>query len=139
MANIKSLITDVEVNVDCLTAHYNNLVDKGKKALWVLQVESYKESRQWFTEPKGVDDNYHEGRRFNDNDRIVDVILGCMRLQINKYLDGDRWSHEENELSESAFETYVNTVDEDKLNQWINAALHYSAGCDHWYTFEKEW
>jgi len=137
MANIKSLITDVEVNVDCLTAHYNDLVNKGQKALWVLQVESYKESDTWLNEPKGVDDQYHEGRRFNDNERVVDVILGCMRLQINKYLGENRY--EENELSESSFETYINSIDESKFNEWINAALHYSAGCDHWYTFEKEW
>ena len=141
MTNTKTLnlLQDVEVHVDCLTAHYNNRVHDWRKALWALQVESYKESEQWLNEPKGVDDNYHEGRRFNDNDRIVDVILGCMRLQINKYLGEDRY--EENELSESTFETYVNLINEDNelLNKWINAALHYSAGCDHWYTFEKEW
>jgi len=138
MTNTKTLnlLSEVEVKVDCLTAHYNNRIDETRKALWALQVESYKESRQWFTEPKGVDDNYYEGRRFNDNDRIVDVILGCMRLQINKYL-----GEHQLELSESAFETYVNTINEDNdhLNRWINAALHYSAGCDHWYKFEKEW
>lgn len=137
MANIKSLITDVEVKVDCLTAHYNDLVPKTLHKDWVSKVESYKESDTWLNEPKGVDDQYHEGRRFHDNDRVVDVILGCMRLQINKHLGENRY--EENDLSESSFETYINSIDESKLIEWINAALHYSAGCDHWYTFEKEW
>ena len=136
MAQIKSLLNDVEVNVDCLTSYYKNLVDKGQRALWVLQVETYKESEEWSNTEKNEWD-YHEGRRFNDNDRIVDVILGCMRLQINKYLGENQF--EEHELTESAFETYITSIDENKLDEWINAALLYSAGCDHWYTFEKEW
>ena len=136
MTNKKTLnlLQDVEVHVDCLTAHYNNRVHDWRKALWALQVESYKESEQWLNEPKGVDDNYHEGRRFNDNERIVDVILGCMRLQINKYLGEHNLGD-----SESSFKTYINSIDESKFNEWINAALHYSAGSDHYYTFEKEW
>ena len=139
MANIKSLVTDVEVNVDCLTAHYNDLVNKGQKALWVLQVESYKESDQWLNEPKGVDDMYYEGRRYHDNERVVDVILGCMRLQIQKHLFGKIHGEIDEPILAKAFETYINSIDENKFNEWINAALHYSAGCDHWYTFEKEW
>ena len=78
MAQIKSLLNDVEVNVDCLTSYYKNLVDKGQRALWVLQVETYKESEEWSNTEKNEWD-YHEGRRFNDNDRIVDVILGCIQ------------------------------------------------------------
>ena len=141
MTNTKTLnlLQNVKVQTDCLTGYYHDLVTIEQLDNWALQVAKYKQSEEWLSDPKGVDDNYHEGRRFNDNDRIVDVILGCMRLQINKYLGEDRY--EENELSESTFETYVNLINEDNelLNKWINAALHYSAGCDHWYTFEKEW
>lgn len=133
------LQNNVPVKVDCLTAHYNDLVPKGQRALWVLQVESYKDSDQWLNEPKGVDDMYYEGRRYNDNDRVVDVILGCMRQQIQKYLFGSIHGEIDESISTKSFETYINSIDENKLNEWINAALHYSAGCDHWYTFEKDW
>lgn len=130
------------VKVDCLTAHHKDLVPKKLHRYWVLKVESYKDSVTWLNEPKGVDDNYHEGRRFNDNDRVVDVILGCMRQQIQKQLYGQIFNIigeiDESILAKS-FEHYINNIDEEKLNEWINAALHYSAGCDHWYTFEKEW
>ena len=123
MAQIKSLLNDVEVNVDCLTSYYKNLVDKGQRALWVLQVESYKESDQWLNEPKGVDDMYHEGRRFNDNDRVVDVILGCMRQQIQKQLFGSIHGETDESILAKSFEHYITNIDESKLNEWINRSV----------------
>ena len=131
----QDLLKDTKIVVDCLTAHYTNCITDTLKSNWVLRVESYKQSDEWIKSPKS-DWDHHEGRRFNDNERVVDVILGCMRLQINKLLGNE---HDGTELSESSFDTYIKTIDENKLNEWIDAALHYSAGCDHWYTFEKDW
>ena len=129
-----NLLQNVKVQTDCLTGYCHDLVTIEQLDNWALQVAKYKQSEEWLSDPKGVDDNYHEGRRFNDNERIVDVILGCMRLQINKYLGEHNLGD-----SESSFKIYINSIGESKFNEWINAALHYSAGCDHWYTFEKEW
>jgi hypothetical protein len=139
MDHLNNILNETKVKVDCLTAHYNNLVPKKLHKYWVNKVESYKDSDTWLNEPKGVDDMYYEGRRYNDNDRVVDVILGCMRQQIQQHLFGSIHSEIDESLSAKSFEFYITTIDEKKLNEWINAALHYSAGCDHWYTFEKEW
>ncbi len=127
------------VKVNCLTAHYNDLVPNKLHDYWVLKVKSYKDSDTWLNEPKGVDDMYHEGRRYHDNKRVVDVILGCMRQQIQQQLFGNIHSEIDESILAKSFEHYINNIDERKLNEWINAALHYSAGCDHWYTFEKDW
>ncbi len=138
MAKIKSLLNDVEVNVDCLTFYPKDLVDKGQRALWVLQVETYKESDEWKNTEKNEWD-YYEARRFNDNDRVVDVIFGCIKKSINKYITGSEMNQDDQQLVNDTFEFYINNLDENKLDEWINAALLYSAGCDHWYTFEKDW
>ena len=86
---LHTLIHDVPVKVDCLTAHYYDLVPKKLHKYWVNKTESYKDSDTWLNEPKGVDDMYHEGRRYHDNKRVVDVILGCMRQQIQQQLFGN--------------------------------------------------
>ena len=138
MAKIKTLLNDVKVNVDCLTFYPKDLVDKGQRALWVLQVETYKESDEWKNTEKNEWD-YYEARRFNDNDRVVDVIFGCIKKSINKYITGSEMNQDDQQLVNDTFEFYINNLDENKLDEWINAALLYSAGCDHWYTFEKDW
>lgn len=104
------------VKVNCLTAHYNDLVPKKLHSYWVLKVESYKDSDTWLKEPKGVDDMYYEGRRFNDNNRVVDVILGCMRQQIQKQLFGKIHEEVDESILAKSFEHYINNIDERKLN-----------------------
>jgi hypothetical protein len=37
------------------------------------------------------------------------------------------------------FQSYVNSVNAEDLTQWVDSCLEYSGGCDHWYTYEKDW
>ena len=121
MDHLNNILNKTKVKVDCLTAHYNDLVPKKLHKYWVNKVKSYKDSDKWLNEPKGVDDMYHEGRRYNDNDRVVDVILGCMRQQIQRHLFGNGSIHGEidESLLAKSFEFYITTIDEKKLKSSI--------------------
>ena len=142
MTQEKTLIDKVKIKVNCMCAYPKHLIQESDYKGMELAVKSYKKTKEWEKTEKNEWD-YYEGRRFNDNDRIVHVILCNMKLAINTHLfdnpHGDTINKTNEQLMEDAFLLYATSIESTIINQWINAALIYSAGCDHWYTFEKEW
>jgi len=147
MAKIKSLITDVIVDVHCVTSYPKHIVNADQYLDIIDAISEYKKSNEWISAEK-PDYMYYEGRRFNDNERICDAILGNIRLGINKSIfDGNKHADISDPLKqqimEDSFLVYLQYLicanDLQKLNEWIKSSLLYSAGSDYWYKYEKDW
>ena len=138
-------IKEIEVNVTGITAYPKHLIDLSGRVSIQTAIKNYKNSKEWNLVEK-PDYMYLEGWRFEDNERVCDAILGNIRLAINSHLfEGNKHADikdpHKKQLMEDSFLVYLQSLtnDSQKLNEWIKSSLLYSAGCDYWYTYEKDW
>ena len=138
--------TKPSIRVDCMCYHDKSLVSESFRLMLHSIIEQAKESPLWLSRPEVCHKtDFKKGYRYKDTDRCVDVILGNMRLAsqriVNEYndkptsgfyteLDADINIH---------FAHYLNRYTSEELTQWVDSCLEYSGGCDHWYTYEKQW
>ena len=95
--------------------------------------------------PKG--DNYHAGRRFNNNDDVVIRICSALSEAARKeYLDNKTSLSRHNYISESdelllqgIINSFIDSLSGREMDMIILDGLRDCASADHWYTFEKEW
>ena len=131
------ILEEIQPKVNSFTSYPTHRVTNEKYQYIVSFVEKYKLTEEWAKTPK-PENYYHEGRRYHDNERVTSVILGSIRLCIQSWFKELALVPEKIDYEE-AFEYYVKEINDEKLTEWVNTALLYSAGCDHWYTFEKEY
>ena len=136
--------TKPTIKVDCMCYHDKKLVPQQFRDSLTELVNKAKGSPLWLSRPE-LDGDFLKGYRYNDTDRCVDVILGNMRLAstriVNEYNDKPTygfWKELEPEI-DIHFSSYLTKYTPEELTQWVDACLEYSGGCDHWYTYEKQW
>ena len=144
---VKENAQEIKIEVNCITAYPKHLVDNSTLNELVLAVREYKKTDEWDSVEK-PDYMYLEGSRFKDNEHLAKVILGNIRLCINKSLfDGNQHGDHDplnEQLMEDVFVQYLSSLTNsvkgnNTLKEWIKATLLYSAGSDYWYKYEKEW
>ena len=98
--------------------------------------------KEWDAEKWDVDhtNSKYKGNRYNNKERILQVILGNIRSSHENEIrkNGADWETANNESFAAAVEWSKHVTDEE-LKIIVNRALEYSASADYWYTFEKEW
>ena len=141
---VKENAKEIQIEVNCITSYPKHLVDADQYLDINDAIAEYKKSDEWKSIEK-PDYMYLEGRRFHDDEHLTNVILGNIRLCINKSLFGFEHGDSNNPLNSQLMEdVYVEYLPSllkstKELNKWIKETLLYSAGSDYWYTYEKEW
>jgi hypothetical protein len=137
---------EVEITVNCMTPHTSEVVPAKFRALLAKLINEMKVSSKLAFMPEiDHDGGFMKGRRYNDTNRCVDVILGNMyrncRANINEYLgrNPNGFYSELNNSVDGYFSKYIQRVRYTDMLIWTDACLRYSARCDHWYTYEKDW
>ena len=122
---MKTTNQQIKVNVNCLTSHDKSLVSGDFRNKLTFLLDKAKETDYWKTLPEVCHEtSFKKGRRYKDTERCVSVILGCV------------WRACEDE---NQFINYLDEINSEELTQLVDDCLRYSGGCDHWYTYEKEW
>lgn len=75
-----------------------------------------------------------KGYRWNDNDRIFYTACGMAIQHVNK--EAGNVYYEKNE--EGALE-YMQSLNQQELDQYYINAMLDAASCDYYYTYEKDW
>jgi len=145
MTNKKT--TKPKIDVNCLTSHDKSLVSGAFRLKLTNLLDKAKASDHWKNYPEVCHEtSFMKGRRYNDTDRCVNVILGSFRQACEMVVNDNNnnefsFGHYEEFAAEYDFYfvSYLEQVNAEDLTQWVDSCLKYSGGCDHWYTYEKEW
>jgi hypothetical protein len=119
----------IKIHVDHLGFPDSNQFPFGFKEKLIESVDTAKNSKIWKDHPDQTD-SFLKGRRYNDSDRVARCILANIATSHKHINEDDR---------HITVYTYIEKLNDEDLTMWVDSALHYSGGCDHWYTFEKDW
>jgi hypothetical protein len=93
---------------------------------------------------KWPQDDYYEGRRFQNNEDVAARLLSAVSGAVNQALReaGIEPYNEDNTATKDAIalgDHFMSTLSGTDLNGLISDAMRECASADHWYTFEKEY
>ena len=130
---------EVQIKVNSLAGYDSNAFPENFEENLIKTITETKESEGWSEYLKSINSDWMPGRRYEDNERVAHVIMGAMYNAVINSLKIDRFDKSNQPLIEMRCLAYTTNIDNETLNEWIYKALDYSGGCDHWYTYEKDW
>jgi len=132
------MLEPIKIHVNCLTGYSPNCFPEKFKENLVKRIIEIKE-----TETLVFGNEWIPGRRYNDNDRVASVIMGCISQSVAEHIiprqsrfdkDGNP-----NPLLEMRCLAYTTNMDAEIFDKWIYEALDYSGDTDYYYKYEKDW
>jgi hypothetical protein len=134
------MLEPIKIHVNCLTGYSPNCFPEYFEEKLVKRIVEVKKTENLTDQFQG---DWIPGRRYEDNDRVASVIMGCISQSVAKHIIPGKMRFDENgkvnPLLEMRCLAYTTNMDTETLDKWIIEALDYSGGCDHWYTYEKDW
>jgi hypothetical protein len=130
----------LKVSVSGYGGYNSEFFPEGFKQKLVEAVIATKQSDTFKQYDFGSD--WMSGRRVEDNERVASVILGEMYNSAIESFTGSRFADrtpEVNLLAQMNCLALCENMSDSDIQEWVMAALSYSGGCDHWYTYEKQW
>ena len=128
---------DLKIKIDSRTALPDGYTESfiQRTSLAIEKTKLNWDSTNWLVDESK---NYYKGYRYQDNKRILEVILGNIRTSFINYVNDTNNDMNEYELM-NMISNWADDLTDDALSEIVNNGITYSAETDYWYKFEKTW